>query len=227
MAKKLAAMHSLNSPIARDGTERWLEVVCDDFVAMDRSPDSIGNTFDCVKGVYDVIKSSEFESLKRLDFAGQLIWLKDAILRHHKTLVLSHCDFNRGNILIRKNEETLDLFFVDFDFTSYNYRGIDFGRFFSSWKHIDPNFGDDCYPTDQQMSPFFEAYIEEWNRITKKQFSNNAFNTKQQLIRETNLFTLAGIMIDVQFCLWKVGVDPDSAQEFMVNQIAIQAMRRF
>ena len=210
-------MHSLESPIPRDGSDKWIEVVCDEFVKMDTSDNQTGSTFDCVKGVYELIKSSEYEWLKRLDFAQQLIWVKKCILSSNKVLVLSHCDFNRGNILICKNTETLDLFFVDFDFTSYNYRGIDFGRLFSSWRHTDPNFGDDGYPTDQEMNRIFEAYIEEWDRITGNQFSKNESNCKEQLIKEAKLFTLAGIIIDLEFCLWKVGDDLQCAQEFLVN----------
>ena len=218
LAQKLARFHSLHSPIPKDGTHRWMHYVIDDFLEMEQSGDGNGVTFNFnfVKSVYQTIKSSQYKSLKRLDFSSQLVWIKNAILSSKKILVFSHCDLNRGNILVHQNSEKLDLFFIDFDFCSYNYRGIDFGRFFSSWKQEDPNFGYEDYPTDEQMSPFIDAYIHEQNRLTRNQFSKSKLNSREHIIKEAKLFTLVGVLIDVLFCIWKVGIEPNSPQ-FLVN----------
>ena len=217
LAQKLARFHSIESPIPRDGTKRWLYYVIDDFLEMEESPNGNGGTFDCVRSVYQTIKSSNYESLKRLDFSRQMSWIKSAILRADKILVFSHCDLNRGNILIHKNSQKLDVFLIDFDFCSYNYRGIDFGRFFSSWKQEDPNFGFEDYPTDEQMNPFIDAYIQEQNILTNNQFSKSNLNSREHIIREAKLFTLVGVLIDVLFCIWKVGVETNCEKEFLVN----------
>ena len=214
----MAKFHSLDSPTPKDITDKWIYNVIDDFLEMEQSPNGNGGVFDCVKGVYHMIESSEYESLKRLDFSSQLFWVKKAILRADKILVFSHSDLNRGNILIDEKSGNLDIFFIDFDFSGHNFRGIDFGRYFSSWKQKDPNFGHEDYPTDQQMYPFIDAYIEEWNRLTGNQFSKNELNSREHIIKEAKLFTLMGVLIDVLFCIWKVGAEPDSVQEFLVSQ---------
>jgi len=157
-----------------------------------------------------------------MDLGNELIWVKRAVQSAPKILVLSHCDFNRGNILIQENGDKLDLFFIDFDFTSHNFRGMDFGRYFSSWRHKDPHFGCEPFPTDQQMIPFIDAYIKESNRLTGNAFSKSEFNTREHLIKEAKLFTLVGLILDVTFCLWKISMDNTIVDEFLEK-----AERRF
>ncbi|CAG2165404.1 unnamed protein product [Oppiella nova] len=158
LAQKLAKFHTLDSPIPRDGTHKWMDAVFDEYFRE--------GMFDTIKDnqLVDTINMSSHESLKSMDLGNELIWVKRAVQSAPKILVLSHCDFNRGNILIQENGDKLDLFFIDFDFTSHNFRGMDFGRYFSSWRHKDSHFGCEPFPTDQQMIPFIDAYIKESNR---------------------------------------------------------------
>ncbi|CAG2115861.1 unnamed protein product [Medioppia subpectinata] len=175
LAQKLAKFHSLESPIPRDGTHRWLDVVFDEYFRE--------GMFDGIKSkqMIDIINGSPHECLKGANLGHEMSWVRDAITSAPKILVLSHCDFNRGNILIQQNGSQVDLFFIDFDFTSHNYRGIDLGRYFSSWKHTDPHFGADPFPTDQQMTPFIDAYIQESDRLTGNEFSKNVLNSRHDI----------------------------------------------
>ncbi|XP_054165233.1 choline/ethanolamine kinase-like [Oppia nitens] len=165
LAEKLAQFHQIRAPIPSDGSAKWLDIQINDYFRD-------GSLFDSIKTdrFRDLIRQStgQYLSLSQVDISDELIWLRDAVLGSPKILVFSHCDFNRGNILIRESIDTsIDMYFIDFDFCSYNYRGIDFGRYFSSWKHRDPKFGcDPRFPSDEEMYPFIDKYIQVADRLT-------------------------------------------------------------
>jgi thiamine kinase-like enzyme len=154
-------------------------------------------------------------------------WLK-AILASNSPIVFSHCDFNRGNILIRENSNNNnpEIFLIDFDFSSYNYRGIDIGRYFSSWGHEDPMFGFGEYPTDEQMSVFVCAYINESIKLSGNSYSELEINSKENIIKEAKLFTLYSYLIDVIFCFYTSNNDESKSSEYLVSILVMMFIVR-
>ena len=215
MAQKLAKFHSLKPPIPRDGSKKWLNIIFDSFLE-----EPFYESYRSGK-LNTAIKNSKYETLKKLDFGEELKWTRDAILASNPVLVFSHSDFNRGNILVQESDQKLDIFFIDFDYSSYNFRGIDIGRYFSSWRHTDPHFGAEVYPTDEEMSTFLDAYIDESNKIFGNSYSDSELNSKEYLIKESKLFTLVSLIIDVGFCIWMADMNDSRIDEFLVNQYLI------
>ena len=148
----------------------------------------------------------------------ELKWLKEAVLASKPVLVFSHCDFNRGNILVQESDQKLDIIFIDFDNSLNSFRGIDIGRYFSSWRHTDPQFGADVYPTDEEMGTFLDAYIDESNKLLGNSYSDSELNSKEYLIKESKLFTLYSLLIDVLFCIWMADMNESNITEFLVNK---------
>jgi len=175
LAQKLAKFHSIKMPIPKDNSKTWLLGVSDNWFDSNlRKSLSEGV-------LYEAIRNQNRETLSRVDFETELQWTKKAILASYSPIVFTHCDFNRGNILIRDQKiefnNNLDIFLIDFDFSSYNYRGIDFGRYFSSWGHKDPMFGFGEFPTDDQMSVFINAYIEESIKLFDNSYAKIEVNS--------------------------------------------------
>ncbi|KAK2100014.1 hypothetical protein P7K49_021362 [Saguinus oedipus] len=75
-------------------------------------------------------------------------------------VVFCHNDCQEGNILLlegRENSEKQKLMLIDFEYSSYNYRGFDIGNHFCEW----------IYDYSYEKYPFFRANIRKYP--TKKQ----------------------------------------------------------
>ncbi|CAG2103513.1 unnamed protein product [Medioppia subpectinata] len=122
------------------------------------------------------------------DLLAEMSWLRHQVLAIKSPVLFSHNDFNRTNILIRDlnpDNNELDIYFVDFDFSSYNYRGCDFGNYFSTWASDSAEFGvDSRFPTNCQMCPFIDGYIREMTAINGNSFTQLEINSRQRLIKE-------------------------------------------
>ena len=139
----------------------------------------------------------------------EIEWLLKVIKHINPPIVLSHNDFNKKNILVKETEssEDFEIFLIDFDWSTYNYRGIDLGQYFSNWGHIEPEFGTGEFPTDEQMIPFIDAYIEEMCQILGDSYAKQEINSRQQLIKEGKVFALMAYIKDVMYSIWKTEMD--------------------
>jgi thiamine kinase-like enzyme len=213
LAQKLAKFHSIKMPIPKDNSKKWLKAISEDCFD-DNLKQSLANG-----KLFEAIRSQNRDIFLNLDFFGELLWIKKAILASNSPIVFSHCDFNRGNILIRENSNNNnpEIFLIDFDYSSFNYRGFDIGRYFSSWGHEDPMFGFGEYPTDEQMSVFVCAYINESIKLLGNSYSELEINSKENIIKEAKLFTLFCYLIDVLFCLYMSTTDESKLSEYLVS----------
>ncbi len=213
LAQKLAKFHSIKAPIPKDNSKIWLKAVCEDWFD-DNMKQSLTNG-----KLFEAIQSQNRVTFLNLDFCAELLWIKKAILASNSPIMFTHCDFNRGNILIRENSNNYnpEIFLVDFDFSSFNYRGIDIGRYFSSWGHEDEMFGFGEYPTDEQMSVFICAYINESIKLMGNSYSELEVNSKENIIKEAKLFTLICYLTDALFCLYMANIDESKLSEYLVS----------
>jgi len=74
-----------------------------------------------------------------MDFNNERMWLQSVFSKLHSRRVLGHNDMNRTNCLIRddKDDPFDKVVLLDYEFSSYSYRGKDIGGHFSS-RMIDP-----------------------------------------------------------------------------------------
>ncbi|CAG2102829.1 unnamed protein product [Medioppia subpectinata] len=180
LGQKLAKFHSLKPPIPKDSTEgtvnfdQWFD---------ENQRQSLREGW-----VREEIVTNQLNTFLARDLLAEMSWLRHQVLAIKSPVLFSHNDFNRTNILIRDlnpDNNQLDIYFVDFDFSSYNYRGCDFGNYFSTWASDSAEFGvDSRFPTDRQMWPFIDGYIREMTAINGNSFTQLEINSFQRLIKE-------------------------------------------
>ena len=142
----------------------------------------------------EIIKNN-YELLAKYNVLEEIPWLRKVIVELDSPIVLSHNDFNRRNILIREVDN--EIFFIDFDWSCYSYRGTDIGQYFSNWCQEGWFFDYRPFPTDQQMYPFIDAYIKRMTEIFGKSFPKQEINSRQRLIMESKVFAL---LFHIQRC---------------------------
>ncbi|CAG2170829.1 unnamed protein product [Oppiella nova] len=213
IAQNVAKLHSSEMPIPKDSTQQLMTNVFEVWFD-EKLMKSIREGL-----VYDMIQKHKYETFLALDLLDEMSWLRQTIQELNSPVVFSHNDFNRKNILIRetndKNSQNLDLFFIDFDFSSYAYRGIDLGYYFSSWGQKETQFGYGVFPTDSQMLPFINAYIEEMTTIYGNSYVENEMNSRERLIFEAKVFALYAFMVDLLFCIYLA--DSNKKPDEMIN----------
>ena len=73
---------------------------------------------------------------------------------------------------------------MDFDYSTYNYRGYDLGRYFSNYRHTDDMFGNEGFPRDEQMGLFLNEYRLECAKVQGDHYLKLEINSLEQLIKE-------------------------------------------
>ncbi|KAF7496532.1 Choline/ethanolamine kinase [Sarcoptes scabiei] len=159
LASLLAHLHSLiDIPISDDGHTRLEKIWSDDTSGLWDSNQII----DLVRTKMNESQLERYVSISTIDVKECRTFLRQLISKIDSPLVFSHNDFNRGNRLVQCDEsENKRIYLVDFDYANYFARGQDIGRYFSNYRHKDDMFGDEGFPTDQQMDLFIEEYRKE------------------------------------------------------------------
>jgi len=142
--------------------------------------------------------------------------LKSRIIELNPPIVLSHNDLQENNMLIHKT--TNEIFFIDFEYSGYNYRGFDFGNHFCEWS-IEynlptPGFKVDTkkFPNRTQMTQFITDYIGKGNESV------------QELVEEAHVFSLVSHLF---WSLWSVLQAKKSTIGFGYLEYAIARIEAF
>ncbi|CAG2175977.1 unnamed protein product, partial [Oppiella nova] len=146
LAQKVAKMHSKYIPIARNGTQKTMKIVFEDWFDSHRIESYRQGV------IRKEIEKQKCETLMEMDFVAELAWVRKAVVHLKSPVVFSHNDLNRRNILVRNgdNDHNLDVFIIDFDWSGYMYRGLDIGDYFIHWCQTDTDLGANNFPTDPQ-----------------------------------------------------------------------------
>ncbi|KND02474.1 uncharacterized protein SPPG_09071 [Spizellomyces punctatus DAOM BR117] len=115
-------------------------------------------------------------------------------------IVFAHNDAQYGNIL-RKNKDG-SIIVVDYEYSSVNYRGYDFGNHFCEWAadYHSPNphlMHFEKYPTQSEQLSFFSAYLDaqiEAGDVPPPSPSTRA-SLLDQMYKETNKFALCSHLL--------------------------------
>uniref|UniRef100_UPI001CD86AD4 choline kinase alpha-like n=1 Tax=Solea senegalensis TaxID=28829 RepID=UPI001CD86AD4 len=114
----------------------------------------------------------------------------------HSPVVFCHNDCQEGNILLLKNQNKLML--IDFEYSSYNYRGFDVGNHFCEWMY-DYNCDEfpyfrvntEAFPAKTQQLHFIEHYLREFDGDFEELSEEEQTKLKQEMYLEVNRFSLA------------------------------------
>ena len=210
LAQKVAKMHSKYIPIARNGTQKTMKIVFEDWFDRKRIESYRQGV------IQKEIEKQKCETLMEMDFVAEMAWVRKAVVHLKSPEVFSHNDLNRRNILVRNgdNDHNLDVFIIDFDWSGYMYRGLDIGDYFINWCQTGTDFGANNFPTDPQMYAFIDAYIAEMNALSDNTFAKQGINSRETLVKEAKIFALMGYIKELEYCFYEVFVKGN--MEFMV-----------
>uniref|UniRef100_A0A8C2JTH5 Ethanolamine kinase n=1 Tax=Cyprinus carpio TaxID=7962 RepID=A0A8C2JTH5_CYPCA len=143
-------------------------------------------------------------------------------------VVFCHNDLQEGNILLLNGRENTDrqrLMLIDFEYSSYNYRGFDIGNFFCEWTYdytYDkfPFFITNTkkYPTKAQQMHFFQRYLLESHAGFENLSEEDQQKLKEDMLVEVNRFALASHFF---WGLWSVIQAKISTIEFGYMEYAM------
>ena len=215
LAQKVAKFHSLDMPIPKDGVEDTMDGIFirwfDDVLRQSYSEGVVRKE----------IEKHRYPVFSKLNYIQEIDWLKKTMEGLNSPIVLSHNDLNRRNILIKQENgcKELQLYLIDFDWTNYNYRGLDLGQYFACWRQKEVDFGYVDFPSDQQMCVFIDAYINEMTKIFGTSYGKEEINCRQQLIKEAKVFALFSYIKDILYCIHMATITQN--KDILVSSIII------
>ncbi|XP_052568183.1 choline kinase alpha isoform X1 [Peromyscus californicus insignis] len=145
-----------------------------------------------------------------------------SLLQYTKSpVVFCHNDCQEGNILLldgQENSEKQKLMLIDFEYSSYNYRGFDIGNHFCEWMYDYtyekyPFFRANIqkYPTRKQQLHFISSYLTAFQNDFESLSSEEQSATKEDMLVEVNRFALASHFL---WGLWSIVQAKISSIEF-------------
>jgi thiamine kinase-like enzyme len=147
------------------------------------------------------------ETLKKCDLKQEIEWLKKCVEETNSPIVFCHNDFRGSNIMATESNNYNDsendkIILCDFEYSSYGFRGLDFGTIFAEWGKSWSDFlKPHDFPDDSLIKPFILTYIEESVKIHDKEYSENKLNSVEQILKEVKVFTLVSNLFDVTIIL--------------------------
>uniref|UniRef100_A0AAY4DHN3 Ethanolamine kinase n=1 Tax=Denticeps clupeoides TaxID=299321 RepID=A0AAY4DHN3_9TELE len=185
IATKMARFHQMVMPFNKE--PKWL------FGHIDKYMDQI-KTLKFVREAH----VKKFNKLMKYDLPAELESLRSLLAATRSPVVFCHNDVQEGNILRLDGcgeKSTDNLMLIDFEYSSYNYRGFDFGNHFCEWVydytyHQWPFFKADLehYPNREQQLHFIRNYLSESGRYSNR---DDHTQVEEELLLEANRFALA------------------------------------
>ncbi|XP_059637985.1 probable ethanolamine kinase [Cornus florida] len=131
----------------------------------------------------------KYETVSFKEVHTEVMELKELTSLLNAPVVFAHNDLLSGNLMLNDDEEKL--YFIDFEYGSYNYRGFDIGNHFNEYAGYDCDYS--LYPNKDEQYHFFRHYLEpeKPNEVSEKDL--------EALYVETNTFMLAS---HLYWALW-------------------------
>uniref|UniRef100_A0A665TCU1 Ethanolamine kinase n=1 Tax=Echeneis naucrates TaxID=173247 RepID=A0A665TCU1_ECHNA len=188
VAEKMAKFHGMRMPFNKE--PKWL------FGTMDKYLSQVMRV--------NFTRESHLRCFNRLlsyNLPQEMDLLKSLLESTHSPVVFCHNDCQEGNILLLKDRHTSDtqkLMLIDFEYSSYNYRGFDIGNHFCEWMY-DYNCNEfpffrvspQNYPSKAQQLHFIESYLRESDGGFDNLNEEDQIKLKEELYVEVNRFSLA------------------------------------
>ncbi|XP_072291624.1 choline/ethanolamine kinase [Eucyclogobius newberryi] len=197
IATKVARFHNMAMPFNKE--PKWLFGTIDKY--MDQVMKLQFNREAHVK---------KYNKLMKLDLPGELERLRALLAATPSPVVFCHNDVQEGNILALDNtvKSSNDrLMLIDFEYSSYNYRGFDFGNHFCEWMY-DYTYNQwpfykaspENYPSREQQLHFLRSYLAEQERH-EDDMKMDQTRVEEDMIIEANRYALASHFL---WGLWSI-----------------------
>ncbi|XP_069018372.1 choline kinase alpha isoform X2 [Embiotoca jacksoni] len=188
VAEKMAKFHGMRMPFNKE--PKWL------FGTMDKYLSQVMRL--------NFTRESHLRRFNRLlayNLPQEMDMLKSLLESTHSPVVFCHNDCQEGNILLLKGRQSSDkqkLMLIDFEYSSYNYRGFDIGNHFCEWIYDYsceefPFFKVNAqnYPSKAQQLHFIENYLRESDQGFVNLSAMDQMKLKEEIYVEVNRFSLA------------------------------------
>ncbi|XP_005988063.1 choline kinase alpha [Latimeria chalumnae] len=188
IAQKMAKFHKMEMPCNKEPT--WL------FGTMEKYLNQVL--------ALNFIKESQIRKLNKLlnyNLPQELDILRSLLEVTSSPVVFCHNDCQGGNLLLLEGRENCakdKLMLIDFEYSSYNYRGFDIGNHFCEWMYDYshqkfPFFLESAkkYPTKKQQIYFISNYLAEYHNGYENFSSEEKVKIVQGMLVEVNRFALA------------------------------------
>lgn len=221
IAVKMSRFHGMVMPFNKE--PKWL------FETMDRYLKQImGLTF--VRETH----VKKFNKLKTFNLPGELASLKSLLEATWSPVVFCHNDVQEGNILYLADKDatsTDKLMLIDFEYSSYNYRGFDIGNHFCEWMY-DYTYDQwpffkanmENYPNRQQQLHFIRHYLSEYSGNKGDSVHDDQLKIEEEMIIEINRYALASHYL---WALWAIIQAKLSTIEFGYMDYALYRLEAY
>ncbi|XP_020790504.1 choline kinase alpha isoform X1 [Boleophthalmus pectinirostris] len=187
VAEKLAKFHRMRMPFNKE--PKWL------FGTMEKYLSQVMKL--------NFTRESQLRIYNRLlsyDLPHEMDSLMALLSSTLSPVVFCHNDCQEGNILLLNGGQSSQqkLMLIDFEYSSYNYRGFDIGNHFCEWMY-DYNCDEfpffklntQAYPTKTQQMFFIESYLREYEHEFENMDEQDQMRLKEEMFVEVNRFSLA------------------------------------
>ncbi|NXC10926.1 CHKB kinase, partial [Orthonyx spaldingii] len=142
----------------------------------------------------------KLEQLRGYNLEQEMRSLRDLLESTPSPVVFCHNDVQEGNILLLAGREGSSdrLMLIDFEYSSYNYRGFDLGNHFCEWVY---NYTHDSwpffqarpehYPSRQQQLHFIRHYLSEDSGRRGDTTHQEQARIEEEMLVEIDRFALA------------------------------------
>ncbi|XP_066108342.1 choline kinase alpha isoform X3 [Saccopteryx bilineata] len=188
IAEKMATFHGMKMPFNKE--PKWL------FGTMEKYLNQVLRI--------KFTRETRVKQLHRLlgyNLPLELEHLRSLLLSTPSPVVFCHNDCQEGNVLLlegRENTEKQKLMLIDFEYSSYNYRGFDIGNHFCEWMYDYtyekyPFFRANIlkFPTKKQQLHFISSYLAAFPNEFENLSNEEKFIMKEEMLVEINRFALA------------------------------------
>ncbi|KAL1819659.1 hypothetical protein DCAR_0415962 [Daucus carota subsp. sativus] len=143
-------------------------------------------------------KCKKYETVDFKEIHAELVKLKDLTGRLDAPVVFAHNDLLSGNLML--NDDEGKLYFIDFEYGSYSYRGFDIGNHFNEYAGYDCDYS--LYPNRDEQYHFFKHYLkpDKPQEVSEKDL--------EELYVETNCYMLASHMYWALWALIQARMSP-------------------
>ncbi|KAK1282636.1 hypothetical protein QJS10_CPB22g01152 [Acorus calamus] len=145
----------------------------------------------------DSEKQAKYETISFKEIHGTITELKDLTDLLNAPVVFAHNDLLSGNLMLNEYEDKL--YFIDFEYGSYSYRGYDIANHFNEYAGFECDYS--LYPDKGAQYHFFRNYLSDDPEEVPD-------NDLEALYVETNTFMLASHLYWALWALIQAKVSP-------------------
>lgn len=204
IASKVARFHRMQMPFNKE--PKWL------FGTIDKYMDQVMKL-----NFTREAHVKKYKKLMKFNLPAELDSLRQLLAATQSPVVFCHNDVQEGNILKLEGRDptsTERLMLIDFEYSSYNYRGFDFGNHFCEWMYdytlnqwpFYKAIAED-YPTREQQLHFIRKYLAEHRAFSdddqtqEDQTQEDQTQLEEAMLIEANRYALASHFL---WGLWSI-----------------------